>query len=259
MKTIGYVAANTPKAQKMLNQVIAQYDFTDIERDPQQNIDILLVLGGDGFMLHSIHKHMYRKIPIYGINCGEIGFLLNTHHIQGNLIDVINNAYSTVLTPLKVQAIDYNGSTYCSIAINEASIFRRNHQAAFIKVDVNNVTHIEKLIGDGVLIATSAGSSAYNFSAGGAILPINSGLIALTGINVFRPKHWRSAILPDDVTVNLEIMDLDRRPVMVTADYKEMYDIRKIQISSDFDNQVILLFNSQKHLNERIISEQFLC
>ncbi len=260
MKKIGYVNTNSKKAKEILLDVLSKYgSLINAEENPDEKIDVLLVFGGDGFMLHSIHKYIKRKIPIYGINCGTIGFLLNEYKKNLNLIDVIENAYSTKIRPLKIIATDYNGCEYHAIAINELSVFRNTYQSTLIKIKINNIIRINQLIGDGLLLATALGSSAYNFSAGGPILPITSRFFALTGINIFRPRRWKSALLPDDVSITLEIIDAKRRPVIVAADHNELCGIEKIEIYSDSKNSVDLLFYSQSSLNDKTIIEQFLC
>ncbi|MBQ4875003.1 MAG: NAD kinase [Rickettsiaceae bacterium H1] len=259
MKKIGYVSLNTEKANEVLSDIAKKYQVIDIERNPNLLVDVIIVLGGDGFMLRNLHKFIDRKISIYGINCGSVGFLLNNYQKSDNLAKIIDNSYSAKLIPFKIKAIDSNGAMYHAIAFNEISILRRTCQATFIQISINNSIRLDKLIGDGVLIATAAGSSAYNFSAGGSILPINSGLITLTGINVFRPRRWKSALLPSDVKINIKVLDWESRPVVIAADHNELHDIQNIEIMECREKSITLLFNLQNDLNERVISEQFLC
>ena len=259
MKVIGYVNIKTEKAQKILSEFIRKYDLIDVEKETWAHIDVLLVFGGDGFMLHNIHKFQDKKIPIYGINCGSVGFLLNSYDKNADLNKVIDNAHSTRLTPLNVQAIDCHDAIYRMIAINEVSIFRKDYRSIFIQITINGLIRVEKLVGDGLLISTATGSTAYNFAAGGPILPINSQSIVLTGINVFRPRRWKSALLPDNVKINLKIIDSEIRPVIVASDHNKVTDIKEIEIFADVNNSVELLFDSKDTLAERRITEQFLC
>ena len=259
MKKIGYLAANISRAQAVLAELVSKHQLIDIEKDPNQAIDILLVLGGDGFMLHAIHRYMHQNIPIYGLNCGTVGFLLNPYEQGGNIINIIESSFPIELKILKISATDFHDNIYTTYAVNEASIFRLSYQASFLKVAVNHRTHIEKLVGDGIIVSTAAGSSAYNFSAGGPILPINSGLIAVTGINTFRPRRWQSAILADSVNITLEVLDPSTRPIMLTADYNEFLHIKKVELFIDHQKIIKLLFNSQQQLFNRVINEQFIC
>ncbi len=258
MKKLGCMADNTQKARSVLSEITSKYDIVNVELNPELSIDVLIVLGGDGFMLHNIHKFMDQNIPIYGINCGSVGFLLNNYDPDSDLAEIINEAYVAHLVPLTVKATDCCGATYESIAVNEVSIFRATYQSTFLRVKINGVEHLKKLVSDGLLISTPAGSSAYNFSAGGPIIPINSNLTVLTGINVFRPRRWKSVLLPSNISISVEILEPEKRPVIVAADYNELHDIELIQLCSEVRNTVKLLFNSQHSLEEKIISEQFL-
>ncbi len=259
MIRVGYLAANTPKAESVLLQIASGCSLINVEKEPEAAIDVLLVLGGDGFMLNALHRYMHKGIAIYGINCGTVGFLLNDYQQGSDLMSIIEHAAVSELKILQVKATDLHGSIYNTYAINEASLFRMSHQATFLRVKVNEQICLEKLVGDGIIVSTAAGSSAYNFSAGGSILPIDSALLSVAGINTFRPRRWQSAILPDSVVVGLEVLEPENRPVMLTADCNEFHQIAKVEISVDKNNVIKLLFNSHEQLFARLINEQFFC
>lgn len=258
MKRIGYVKTNSNKAEEILLDITKKHDFIDLASQPHETIDALIVLGGDGFMLHNINQYMDKKIPIYGINCGSVGFLLNNYTKGSNLHKIIDDAYVTHLIPLRIKTTDTQDNIHETTAANEVSIFRTTPQACCVQVKINNVVQFDKLIGDGLLISTAAGSSAYNFSAGGPILPINSRLISMTGINVFRPRRWKNALLTDSVNIALKIIDPSNRAATVSVDHNLLHDVEKIEIYSDVQNSISLLFDSENNLEKKIISEQFL-
>ncbi len=254
---IAYILADKVKSKEIYN-LLRESKFIDIKQNSPSNIDLLLVIGGDGFMLHSLHNYIIGKgIHVYGINYGTVGFLLNKS-LEENLIEHINKAIPTELVLLKMKATDINGKEYYSTAVNEISLFRKTNQVIHIKITINNELRIEKLIADGVMLSTPAGSTAYNFSAGGPILPLNSNLFALTPISPFRPRRWRGALLPNNALVELEILDPQNRPATVVSDYTEFHNISKIEICKDLDNKITLLFDCDHSLDERIFSEQFL-
>ena len=241
-------------------------EFYFVEDTPKKDTEILLVLGGDGFMLHTIRANMRYNLPFYGLNYGTIGFLMNsgscglteeTGDIAKKLLDRIKQAKATKIHPLIMNATTVSGEKRLLMAINEVSIFRKTGQAAHIKVEIDGKIVIENLVADGILVATPAGSTAYNFSAGGAIIPVESKLLALTAINPFRPRRWKTALLTSNVNIKLEMLETEKRPANAVADYLEVKNIRTLLIKQDRTIDVTLLFDKGHSLEERIISEQF--
>lgn len=232
-------------------ELVCQYGSVPIEQ-----ADAIVALGGDGFMLHTLHKAMALDIPVFGMNLGSVGFLMNAYNTTP-LIKRIEEALSVVISPLRMDA------RYCSLgsetfyALNEVSLLRQLHQAAKIRIHVDGRVRLETLVGDGVIIATAAGSTAYNFSASGPILPITSNLITMTPISPFRPRRWRGALLPDDVAIRLEVLESEKRPVSVSADYQEARNVCAVDICKAKSKTVTLLYDSHQTLAERIIAEQF--
>ncbi|KJV69206.1 NAD kinase [Candidatus Neoehrlichia procyonis] len=258
-QNIGYVASSSIENKKV-SFFKKKYNLIDIKENPNSLIDLLIVMGGDGLMLHSLHNYVIqrcRKIPVYGINYGTIGFLLNKYS-DNDLITLINNAISTKLLLLKMTAVDTSGIQHNAIAINEISLFRNTHQAANLKIKINNKLVMKQLISDGVLVASPAGSTAYNFSAGGSILPLSSNIISLTAINSFRPRRWRGALLPNSAVVEIEVLNPETRLVTAAADYTEFHNIKNITIQQAHNLEITLLFDPHNRLEERIITEQFL-
>ncbi|GHM58148.1 MAG: NAD kinase [Candidatus Mesenet longicola] len=268
-KKIAYAVADSVKSQQIYS-FLKRSSFIDIEQQESiPDIDLLLVIGGDGFMLHSLHNYVIGNgIPVYGISYGTVGFLLNkpleetgvllNDSLEGNLVQHINKAVPTELTLLEMEATDVNGQGYHSVAINEVSLFRKTNRVVHIKIIINNKLRMEKLVGDGIMLSTPAGSTAYNFSAGGSILPLNSNLFALTPINPFRPRRWRGALLSDDDLVELEIIDPQNRSVTIVSDYTEFHNILRVKIYKSLNKQITLLFDYDHSLDERIFNEQFL-
>ncbi|PPR45602.1 MAG: NAD kinase [Alphaproteobacteria bacterium MarineAlpha5_Bin8] len=218
--------------------------------------DIIIPIGGDGFLLKSLHDFSKFNIPFYGINYGSIGFLMNTESKE-SLDEIITKAQKIQLRPLKMKATDYKGKIFQSIAFNEVSIMRQTHQAAKISIKINNIERIKELICDGVLVSTAAGSTAYNFSAHGSIIPLESKLLALTPISSFRPRRWRGALLTEDTKIVLTVNDVRLRASSVTADNKEIRNIKKVEISTDKKYICDLLFNNHHSIQEKILKEQF--
>ena len=255
---IGYVSSNSDKAASILSDILSKYDIVNFD-DCQDTVNVILVLGGDGFMLRSIHRYMHTNIPFYGLNCGTVGFLLNDYDPNNlSLIDKIKNAYSVQVSPLHVK-VQRNFEHFIEcIAVNEISLLRSTYRTAFMRIKINKQTRIEKLIGDGLLASTPIGSSAYNFSVGGAILPFYSELLSITPISPFRPRRWSGAILPMNSEIEIDIIDHLNRPVSVVADHAEFSKINYIKITKNMEQKLTLLFNSKSSLEERIISEQFM-
>ena len=256
-QNIAIIASPTPKAQEMLVAINARYNFIQLDKAPIANIDLIIVLGGDGFILHCLHSYMHLGIPIYGMNCGSIGFLLNNFD-DFDLINRINHAAKTIIHPLEMTAKLTDGEIIKHLAINEVSIFRKTSQAAKIKITIDNEERIAELVCDGVLVATPAGSSAYNASVNGPIMPIGSNILALTPISPFRPRRWRGALLPHTATIELTILDQENRQVNAVADFLEVSSVTSVTIKERRDIAIALLFDPNHSLEERIIKEQFL-
>jgi NAD+ kinase len=254
-KLIACIADSSSKAQRAYQMLKEQYQFIDLENDTIMP-DVVVVLGGDGFMLHSLHSFMHLNIPLYGMNAGTVGFLMNSFS-ENNLLERLNSSKCTNVHPLKMTAITEEGKIYTALAINEVHLFRETNQTAKIQITVDNHTRMEEMIGDGVLVATSAGSSAYNFSAGGAIIPLGAGILALTPISPFRPRRWRGALLPHTVTINFEVKEPAKRPVSASADFIEVRNVVSVEVKEVPNKKLRILFDPDHSLEERIISEQF--
>ena len=218
--------------------------------------DILIVLGGDGFMLHTLHHYMHLNIPFYGMNRGTVGFLMNAYDVQSQP-HRIHKSVRTTIHPIKMEATHLDDSTSYALAINEVSLLRATGQAAKIKIEVSENLKLSELVCDGVMVATPAGSTAYNFSAGGSILPLKANLLALTPISPFRPRRWRGALLPRESSVTFEIKDADRRKVNAVADFAEYEFVKKVTVREYTEQTITLLFDKGHSLEERILKEQF--
>jgi NAD+ kinase len=248
----------THHAQDNLNrhkQLINIYGQSDIT-----NCDVIVAIGGDGFMLEMIHKALQYNKPIFGMKGGTLGFLMNSfddNHKDTLLIERIQTAVKQTLHPLSMIATDIFGKQSCALAFNEVVLQRASRQAAKIKLFVDDVLRIEELVCDGIMLATPSGSTAYNFSVYGPILPIGANVLALTPISAFRPRRWRGAILPNKVRVRFEATQLDKRPVCLTADYLELENISMVEIFEESCVSVTLLYDTDRPLPERILSEQF--
>ncbi|UWI83136.1 NAD kinase [Wolbachia endosymbiont of Howardula sp.] len=259
-QNIGYIASHLPKSRR-ISQLLEQLNFINVKQDNRSKVDLLIVVGGDGFMLRTLHNYIikHRHTHIYGINTGNVGFLMNKCVDRcEELINHIKYATSTQLTLLKMEISDINGNSCQYIAVNEVYIFRKTNQIVEMNITINSKLKLEKLRGDGIILSTPTGSTAYNFSAGGPILPLNSNLLALTSINSYYPRHWNGALIPNDKIVQIDIHDTKKRPVLVVSDYKEFHNISQIKIQKDHESTMTLLFNKDYSLNERIIDRQFL-
>lgn len=251
---IAVVAADNAHARSVQSRLQAQLQLVT-----EDEADVLVALGGDGFMLKTLHHIMEhgRKLPVYGMNCGGVGFLLNEQHDDNDLVAHLQQAHCARLHPLLMQASSTCGDTFQVRAINEVSLFRQTHQAAHIQVQVDDKSRIDKLVCDGVLVATPAGSTAYNLSAHGPILPVDSPLLALTPISAFRPRQWRGAVLPCSADIKLTVRDPDKRPVAASADNAEVRDVVEVRVRQDRDTRLELWFDREHNLSERILREQF--
>ena len=248
---IAFVASETEEAQEALQKLTKHYGNASAEE-----ADAIVALGGDGLMLQTMHRHLNSRIPIYGMNRGSVGFLLNDYR-ENNLKERLKAAEVTVIHPLRMTAHDKHGAKHEALAINEASLFRQIYQAAKLRIAVDSTVRLDELICDGVLVSTPAGSTAYNLSAHGPILPINAPLLALTPISPFRPRRWRGALLPNDAHVTIEVLEPEKRPVSAVADHTEFRDVVKVEVMEESGIDIFMMFDPGHTLAERIISEQF--
>lgn len=220
--------------------------------------DAIVAIGGDGFMLQSLHRHLRYAKPLFGLKTGTLGFLMNPRGAPNeDLLARVANAQATELYPLRMQAQREAGTEVEALAFNEVSLLRQTRQAAHLRVVVNEVTRVEELVCDGLLVATPAGSTAYNYSANGPILPIGGGVLAMTPISPFRPRRWRGAVLRHEARVRIDVLDAYKRPVSATADASEVRDVISVEIAEDRSRSAILLFDPDASLDERMLSEQF--
>lgn len=248
---IAFVAAQTEEATAAHAALVARHGDA-----PLDTAQVIVALGGDGFMLRSLHRHMARGVPVYGMKLGTVGFLMNQYAVDG-LPERIALAQPTLLRPLEMEVLTESGATSLALAFNEVSLLRQTKQAAHVRVSLNGVAKIDELVCDGVLVSTTAGSTAYNLSAHGPILPLGSQLLALTPISPFRPRRWRGAILPAVTEVKFEIHDPYKRPVSATADSHEVRDVVEVRVRESRQRTMTLLFDPEHNLEERILNEQF--
>ncbi len=253
-KKLALAISDTAKAQETAAELQEAHDWV-----PMEDADAVVVLGGDGFMLHTLHAMLDsgRLIPTYGINRGTVGFLMNRYRAGVKLLDKVNRSRGIGISPLRMEAITQDGEKHVECAINEVSLLRETRQTAKLEVSVDERVRIKELVGDGVLVATPAGSTAYNLSANGPILPLDSQLLALTPISAFRPRRWRGAILPDRSTIKFTVNEPAKRPVAAVADQKEIRDIAEVSLEIARDSELTLLFDPGHALDERIVAEQF--
>lgn len=248
---IAFVASPGEEAQRALADLSAQHG----NRAPE-DADVIVALGGDGLMLRTLHEHMNSGKPIYGMHRGTVGFLMNEFS-AAKLPERLAAARETVIHPLLMRATDRRGKVHVHRAINEVSMFRQTYQAARLRILVDESERMSELVADGVMVATPAGSTAYNLSAQGPILPINAPLLALTPICPFRPRRWRGALLPNNAFVVVEVLEADKRPVAAVADHDEARDVVRVEIASDRSIAMRMLFDPGHSLEERILREQF--
>lgn len=248
---VAFVASDRPKGQEALKNLERLYGNCD-----PHDADVIVALGGDGTLLDVLRHYMHHNIPFYGMNCGTVGFLMN-EYAPDDLMDRIASADRVVINPLRMKAVDKHGNHHEAMAINEIALLRETRQTARITIKVHGRVRMETLICDGVLLSTPAGSTAYNLSAHGPILPISSNLLALTPISPFRPRRWRGALLSYDADVEFEVQDPEFRTVLVTADNIEVRDVVRVHGQIATDVEMCLLFDVGAGLEERILEEQF--
>jgi NAD+ kinase len=248
---IAFVASPIPEAQQALDRLTSLYGSCD-----PAAADVIVALGGDGLMLQTLHRFMKSDKPIYGMHRGTVGFLMNDF-AEGDLTERLSAAQVTVIHPLLMRARDAAGTVHEHHAINEVSLFRQSHQAARLRILIDGRERLAELVADGVLVATPAGSTAYNLSAQGPIIPINASLLALTPISPFRPRRWRGALLPDGARVTVQVLEADKRPVAAVADHDEVRSVQSVDVSMDRGISMHMLFDPGHSLDERILREQF--
>ena len=248
---LAFVASQAPEAQLALERLVRFYGQTPVE-----DADVVVALGGDGLMLQTMHMLLGAAKPIYGMNRGSVGFLLNEFREQ-DLYVRIEEAERSVVHPLTMRAVDIHGVTHKAPAINEVSLLRQTAQAAKLSISVDGMMRLEELSADGVLVSTAVGSTAYNFSANGPILPLKAPLLALTPISAFRPRRWRGALLPDNARVTIAVLEAEKRPVHAVADHIEFRHISEVNIEMDYGVDLVLLHDHGHGLEERILREQF--
>ena len=246
-----FLSSENPVAKKAESKLISMYG-----QNTAENSDFIVPIGGDGLLLKSLHSMNKLSKPFFGINFGSIGFLMNNINDQ-DLNETVSNAKQSYFKPLKMTATSLNNEVFEAYAYNEVSLMRQTHLASKIKIKINDQIKMEELICDGVLVSTSAGSTAYNLSAHGSILPLDSNILALTPISAFRPRRWRGALLSETNKIEFNILDNKDRSTSVTADNVEFRNIDKVNVESSNDNKCLVLFDSKHSIEDKILNEQF--
>ncbi len=250
---LAFMASDKPEAQMSRDRLIERYGNCDAGE-----ADAIIALGGDGFLLGTLHRHMalvQRGLPIYGMNRGTIGFLMNSYN-EDNLLERLNNAQPAIINPLRMTA-EAPGGTFEFLAMNEVALLRQTRQTAHIQINIDGRVRLERLIADGIMVATPAGSTAYNLSAHGPVLPLGADILALTPISAFRPRRWRGALIKRTAKVEFEVIDPGKRPISATADDKEVRNVTHVKVAVADDINLTLLFDEGQELDEKILREQF--
>lgn len=250
-KSLSFVASPTPEARESLDELIRAYGYVD-----PAEADVIVALGGDGFMLQTLHETMNSGKKVYGMNRGSVGFLMNDYRVDG-LLDRISAAVENEFRPLKMTTRDADGQVSMALAINEVSLLRQSYQAAKLRVEIDGQVRLEELICDGLMVATPAGSTAYNLSAHGPILPLEAPLLALTPVSAFRPRRWRGALLPNKVTVDIHVTESDKRPVNAVADHTEVKSVVHVRVAQSEETTARILSDPDRSWSDRILAEQF--
>ncbi|MCK8463064.1 NAD kinase [Aliiroseovarius sp. S1339] len=250
-RKIAFVASDAEIAQAALDELVTRYGTVEPDKS-----DIIVALGGDGFMLETLHDTQDLPAPVYGMNCGTVGFLMNEYS-PDDLIERLIAAEEEVINPLSMRAIDAHGKVHTGLAINEVSLLRIGPQAAKLRISVDGRIRLPELACDGALLCTPAGSTAYNYSAHGPILPIGSDVLALTAVAAFRPRRWRGALLPKNALVRFDVLQHEKRPVMADADGRSVRNVVSVEITSNAKISHRILFDPGHGLEERLIREQF--
>ncbi len=246
---LDFTASDRPEAQAACARLKSLYGSA-----PKP--DVVVALGGDGFLLETVHKYLREQIPIFGMNRGSVGFLLNDYS-ETALIERILKSESTLISPLSMRARDRDGREHEALAFNEVALLRQSHQGAKLRIFIDGTVRLDELICDGALVSTPAGSTAYNLSAHGPIIPLTAKALALTPISAFRPRRWRGAILPHTAKVRIEALEVDKRPISATADTSEVRDVVSVEIAEAEDLKATLLFDAGNGYDERVLAEQF--
>ncbi len=249
---VAFVASDAEAAQQALHELRHRYGTIE-----PQDADIVVPLGGDGFMLETVHRFVESGPPIFGMHRGSVGFLMNSYRLDG-LYERLAVAQPVVLYPLEMTASQENGTSHRAIAFNEVSLLRESRQTAKLRISVDGIVRLEELMADGILLSTPVGSTAYNLSAHGPIIPLGATILALTPISAFRPRRWRGAILPHGARVRIDALETDKRPVSAVADYTEVRDVVSVEIHENRDIAMKVLFDRDANLEERVLKEQFL-
>ncbi len=252
MTKIAFLASSTEEAQAAKEQLESLYPTVSPEK-----ADILVALGGDGFLLETMHKHLPTRKPIYGMHCGTIGFLMNQFR-PSELMKHLEKAKPTILHPLEMTVKSQDNKLIKAIAFNEVSLLRETRQAARIQITIDGIVRLNELVCDGILVATPAGSTAYNLSAHGPIVPLGAPLLTLTPISAFRPRRWKGALLPENVEIIFTVLEPVKRPVSAVADFTEVRDVLSVSIRQYKEVSVQVLFDHDHNLDERIFQEQFI-
>lgn len=249
--SIRVVAAETPEARLALQHLLAKYGQSD-----PATARLVVALGGDGFMLQTLHRFLHQHVPVFGMNCGSVGFLMNEYQ-EGGLPQRLARAEPVTIHPLRMLATTADGRVEQALAFNEVSMLRQTRQAAKLRISIDGQVRLAELNCDGALVATPAGSTAYNLSVAGPIIPLAANLLALTPISAFRPRRWRGALLPHRALITFDVLESNKRPVSAVADDQEVRDVIRIEVREDRSEKVVLLFDPEHKLEERILKEQF--
>jgi NAD+ kinase len=249
---VAFVASDAEAAQLALVELRREYGTIDPD-----DAEVIVPLGGDGFMLETLHRFIGKGVPIFGMHRGSVGFLMNPYELKG-LAERLATAQPVILSPLEMTTWDEHSTKARAIAFNEVSLLRETRQGAKLKISVDGVVRLEELMADGILLSTPIGSTAYNLSAQGPIIPLDAQILALTPISAFRPRRWRGALLSHRAKVRIDCLETDKRPMSAVADFTEVRDITAVEIEESRDISMTLLFDREANLQERVFKEQFL-